>query len=106
MREEVRSGRATQLICTGEGPDSRLWGGQGTRGAHVEHEAHDRDLGRVEVERLVELVRFLQSRKAGMRCDKRYRIRPGRRWVAATQSACAGMVRLKAGEARARAERT
>ena len=35
-------------------------------------------------------------------------VRPGRRegWVVATQSACTGMARLKAGGARARAERT
>eukprot|EP00964_Phaeocystis_antarctica_P019262 scaffold10639_cov62-Phaeocystis_antarctica.AAC.2 len=51
------------------GPDSRL-GGQGTRGAHVEHQAHVRDLGRVEAERLVERRRVLPSRKAGA-CDAR-----------------------------------
>ena len=42
------------------GTDSRLWG-QGTRGAHEEHEVHGRDLGRVEVERLVERQRALPS---------------------------------------------
>ena len=42
----------------GGGPDSRL-GGQGTRGAHVEHPAHVRDLGRVDAERLVERLRVL-----------------------------------------------
>ena len=46
------------------------WGGQGTRGAHVEHPQHGRDLGRVEAERLVERRRALPSRKAGMRCGK------------------------------------
>ena len=48
--------------------DPRLEGfGQGTRGgAHVEHGAHVRDAGRVEVQRLVELVRALPSRKDGM----------------------------------------
>ena len=34
-------------------------GARGTRGAHVEHGAHVRDLGRVEPERLVELRRAL-----------------------------------------------
>ena len=43
-------------------------GAQGTRGrrAHVEHGAHVRDAGRVEVQRLVELDRALPSRKGGM----------------------------------------
>jgi len=50
-------------------------GGQGTRGAHVEHVSHVRDLGRVEAERLVERLRVLPSRKAGMRCGKRYTAR-------------------------------
>ena len=54
----------------GEGPTQGC-GGQGTRGAHVEHVAHVRDLGRVEAERLVERPRVLPSRKAGMRCRKR-----------------------------------
>ena len=55
----------------GEGP-AQGCGGQGTRGAHVEHAAHVRDLGRVEAERLVERRRALPSRKVGMRCGKRY----------------------------------
>ena len=46
-------------------------GGQGTRGAHVEHPVHVCNLGRVEAERLVERLRLLPSRKAGMRCDAR-----------------------------------
>ena len=50
---------------------TRGYGGQGTRGAHEEHEVHGRDLGRVEVERLVERQRALPSRKAGMQCGKR-----------------------------------
>ena len=45
--------------------------GQGTRGAHLEHAVHVRDLGRVEAERLVERRRALPSRKAGMRRGKR-----------------------------------
>ena len=56
----------------GEGPiQGCMCGGQSTRGAHVEHLVHVRDLGRVEAERLVELVRPLPSRKAGMRCAVR-----------------------------------
>ena len=43
---------ATQAAYTGM--DRHKAGGQGTRGAHVEHAAHVRDLGRVEAERLVE----------------------------------------------------
>ena len=51
------------------------WGGQGTRGAHEEHAAHGRDLGRVEAERLVERGRFLPSEKAGMRRGARCKLR-------------------------------
>ena len=46
----------------GEGP-TQGWRGQGTCGAHVEHPAHARDLGRVEAERLVERRRALPSQK-------------------------------------------
>ena len=38
----------------------------------MEHVVHISDLGRVEAERLVELVRLLPSRKAGVRCGKPY----------------------------------
>jgi hypothetical protein len=57
-------------------PDSRL-GGQGTRGAHLEHFAHGRDLGGVKAHRLVERVRELPSRreKHAMRGE----VRAGRR---------------------------
>ena len=55
-------------------------GAQGMRGAHGEHLAHVRDLGRVEAERLVERRRGLPSRKAGMRCGKRYSAREGIGW--------------------------
>jgi len=48
-------------------PNSRL-GGQCTRGAHVEHVVHVRDLGGVPAQRLVEGVRSLPSRK-GVACD-------------------------------------
>ena len=51
----------------GEGP-TQGWRGQGTCGAHVEHPAHARDLGRVEAERLVERRRVLPSQKARA-CD-------------------------------------
>ena len=50
----------------GEGPTQGC-GGQGTRGAHVEHVAHGCDAGRVEAQRLVELRRALPSRREGMR---------------------------------------
>ena len=77
-REEVWPGRREGVgwrrrkrHVHGEGP-TQGWGAQGTRGAHPEHEAHVCDLGGVEVERLVERGRGLRSRKAGMRCEKRY----------------------------------
>ena len=65
---------AAQVACTGRARP-RAGGGQGTRGAHGEHLAHVRDLGRVEAERLVERLRALPSREAGMRRGKR--CRPG-----------------------------
>ena len=64
-------GSDARSACARGGPDSRLCGSQGTRGAHPEHFAHVRDLGRVEAERLVERLRVLPSRKAGMRRGKR-----------------------------------
>eukprot|EP00964_Phaeocystis_antarctica_P096875 scaffold63097_cov63-Phaeocystis_antarctica.AAC.1 len=82
-------------------------GGQGTRGAHLEHEPHVRDLGRVEAERLVERRRGLPSRKVGMRCGKR--CSPGGVRALGGGDAigmCTGRARLKAVGARARAERT
>ena len=57
-------------------------GSHGTRGAHVEHAVHVRDLGRVEAQRLVERRRALPTRKAGMRFGKR--CGPGGVRVAAT----------------------
>ena len=88
------------------GTDSRL-GGQGTRGVHFEHLAHGRDLGRVQAERLVELDRELPSRKAGIRCEKRYS--PQEREGVGGGGDASGMhrrARLKAVGARSRAERT
>ena len=52
-------------------------GGQGTRGAHVEHPAHVRDAGCVEAQRLVERRRILPSRKGGIRCGCGARCGPG-----------------------------
>ena len=92
--------KALGVAAQSGGPDSRL-GTRGTRGAHQEHGGHGRDLGRVEAERLVERRRALPSRKAGMRRAVR-----GRGRATAAHAACAGMARLKAVGARARAERT
>ena len=80
----------------GEGPTQGC-GGQGTRGAHLEHAFHVRDLGRVKAERLVERRRDLPSQKVGMRFEKRCAAREAwGRWVAAAQVACTGRARLKA----------
>jgi len=49
------------------GPTQGL-GAEGMRGAHGEHEAHVRDAGGVEAQRLVEGRRALPSRREGMRC--------------------------------------
>eukprot|EP00964_Phaeocystis_antarctica_P130450 scaffold94312_cov54-Phaeocystis_antarctica.AAC.1 len=53
------------------------------RGAHVEHEGHVREAGRVEAQRLVERRRALPSRKEGVRCRARCGPRAGRRGSAA-----------------------
>ena len=61
MRREVRRagvGQRRRKRHAWGGRDSRLWA-QGTRGTHVEHLLHGRDLGRVEAERLVERRRAL-----------------------------------------------
>ena len=106
MRGERAWGDGSASGVHGEGP-TQGWGGQGRRGAHPEHLAHVRDLGRVPIaERLVERPRALPRRKAGMRCEKRYR--PGRRegvgWRRRNQHARGGPdSRLGP---RARAERT
>jgi len=74
MRGEVRAGRregvgwrpAAQAACTEKARLKAVGGGQGTRGAHLEHRPHDCDLGRVEAQRLVERVRReLLSRREG-----------------------------------------
>ena len=77
-----------QAACTGRAQFKA--GGQGTRGAHVEHGMHVRDLGRVEAQRLVERKRVLPSRKEGH--TMRGKVRAGEvggRGVAAAQAACA-----------------
>ena len=90
----------------GDGP-TQGWGGQGTRGAHVEHVRHGRDAGRVEAERLVKRLRVLPSRKGGH--EMREEVRPGGRegvgWQRRRRHARGGSdSRLWGG--RARAERT
>ena len=55
-----RGATAAKAACTGM-DRLKAVGGQGTRGAHVEHLVHVRDLGRVEAERLVELFCVLPS---------------------------------------------
>ena len=106
MRGERAWGDGSASGVDGEGPTQGL-GGQGTRGAHVEHAVHVRDLGRVEAERLVERHRELPSRKAGMQCGKRCGPGGVRALGGGDASGmCTGRARLKAGGARARAERT
>jgi hypothetical protein len=84
-------------------PHSRL-GGQGTRGAHVEHAPHVRDLGRVKVEWLVERRRVLPSRKEGVRCGGE--VRAGRPWGGGGASGMHGEGPTQGLGVRARAERT
>jgi len=55
---------AAQAACSGKARLKAV-GGQGTRGAHVEHVAHVRDLGGVKAQRLVERARALPSRREG-----------------------------------------
>ena len=78
---------------TAPGPTQGL-GAKGTRGAHLEHDAHVRDAGGVKAQRLVEVRRVLPSRRGGhaMRGGE---VRAGRRkglWCGGgTQAACTGM---------------
>ena len=46
-------------------------GVRGTGGAHVEHDFHGGDIGRVEAQRLVDLFRVLPSRKEGIQGRRR-----------------------------------
>jgi hypothetical protein len=66
MRAEMQAGRREGVerwrrkrYARG-GSDSRLEG-QGTRGAHAEHDVHGFDAGRVKVQRLVERRRALPT---------------------------------------------
>ena len=56
------------------------------RGAHLEHEAHVRDAGRVEAEQLVERRRVLPSRKEG-------RAMPGEVWAGGGRAWAGGSAR-------------
>ena len=91
-----RGAAAAQAACTGR---ARLKAGgqgtrRGTRGAHPEHVAHVRDAGRVEGQRLVERLRFLPSRKAGIQRQSR-EVRGCD--ATAAHAACTERARLKAG---------
>ena len=74
MRSEVRAGRRKSVHAGwlrrrwtgvhGEQGPIKAGGGQVTSGAHVEHPAHVRDLGRIEAaKRLVERFRVLPSQR-------------------------------------------
>jgi len=84
MMCEVRTGRREGLWWRRRKPHARSMcltqglGAKGTRGAHVEHGAHGRDAGGLEVQRMVERRRALPSRKEGMRCMM-CEVRTGRR---------------------------
>ena len=95
---------ATQVACTGRAQLNAE--GQGTRGAHVEHGDHGRDLGRVEAEQLVERRRALPSRKAGMRRGKRCGPGGVRALGGGDASGMHGEGPTQGWGARARAERT
>ena len=100
--ERVLGGGGAQAACTGR---ARLKaGGQGTRRAHVEHDVHARDAGRVEAQRLVERRHVLPSRKEGIRCGVRCAGQEaGRAWGGGGAS---GMHGEGPTEGWARAERT
>ena len=83
MRGEVRAGRREGVRRWRRKRHARgkarlkAVGGQGTRGAHVEHGAHVRDLGGVKAQRLIERQRVLPSRREGH--AMRGEVRAGRR---------------------------
>ena len=107
MRGEVRPERRTGGVRLWGGGDAsgthagrarlKASGGQGTRGAHVEHGMHVRDLGRFEAQRLVERLRTLPSRNEGIRRGAWAGMRDGVWGAVAAQAGCTGKVRLKAG---------
>ena len=90
-------------------PESRLLGGQGTRGAHQEHVAHGRDL-RLEVSKLsgwLNARAYCRVEGKGMRCGARCGPGGGRVWGCGGTSGMHGRrpdPRLLG--VRARAERT
>jgi hypothetical protein len=89
---------AAQAACTPGRARLKVVGGQGTRGAHLEHALHVRDHGGVKAQRLVEGVRVLPSRKGGahaMRGEVRAGRREGASEAVAAQAACTGKARLK-----------
>ena len=108
---EVRAGRREGAWAAAAQAAWRL-GGQGTGGAHMEHEAHGCDAGSVEAQRLVERPRVLPSRvgKKGIQRQCGHTVRAGRReralcGAATAQTACTRRDQPKAG-GRARVERT
>ena len=104
MRGEVRAGRPEAWAAAAQAARSgkaqlKAVGGQGTRGAHVEHAVHVRDLGGVKAQRLIERFRDLPSRREGhmhMPCGARCGPGGGRAWAAAAQASSTGKARLKA----------
>ena len=82
-------------------------GGQGTRGAHLEHVLHVCDAGRVEAQRLFERRRELPSRTEGIRCGARCRsCQVGRREEAGDRGARSVRERADWGHAGHGEERT
>ena len=114
MRGEVRAGRwegawgrRRRKRHARGGPDSRVTGGQGTRGAHLEHVLHVCDAGRVEAQRLFERRRELPSRTEGIRCGARCRsCQVGRREEAGDRGARSVRERADWGHAGHGEERT
>ena len=110
MRDEVRVGRRKRSWRSENasgmhaGRAKLKAGGQGTREAHVEHDAHICDAGRVKGQRLVERPRIPPSQKDGTPCGER--CGPGGGRAAVARAVCTGRARLKDGGPGARAKRT
>ena len=79
--------------------------GQGTRGAHVKHDRHARDAGRVEAQWLVERGRGLSSRKGNHRRRGDMRKHAGG-WDGVVGGASGREAPTVEAQGRARAERT